>query len=87
MDECGRRFGIESTCKLMNSSGARISCGHPRHRFLFVVVSHLLFNLWTYLKWERMSIIWRGGYRKPIHENALTYQSQLSVFINAIEDI
>lgn len=46
-----KRFGIESSYRLMNRTRARTSSRNPMIRLLFVGVSFLLQNLWIYLKW------------------------------------
>ncbi|MFQ5801097.1 MAG: ISH3 family transposase [Candidatus Hydrothermarchaeales archaeon] len=46
-----KRFGIESSYRLMNRTRARTSSRNPVLRLLFVGVSFLLQNLWIYLKW------------------------------------
>ncbi|MFQ5801222.1 MAG: ISH3 family transposase [Candidatus Hydrothermarchaeales archaeon] len=46
-----KRFGIESSYRLMNRTRARTSSRNPVIRLLFVGVSFLLQNLWIYLKW------------------------------------
>lgn len=61
--EYRRRFGIESSYRLMNELRIRTSSRCPKLRLLFVAVALLLANLWVYLKWSRVSERRRGGRR------------------------
>jgi putative transposase len=56
-----RRFGIESSYTLMNALRIRTSSRDPKLRFLFVVLSFFLINLWTYFQWTFLAIPRRGG--------------------------
>ncbi len=61
--EYRRRFGIESSYRLMNALRIRTSSRCPKLRLLFVAVALLLANLWVYLKWSVVSERRRGGRR------------------------
>lgn len=61
--EYRRRFGIESSYRLMNQLRIRTSSRCPKLRLLFVAVALLLANLWVYLKWSRVSERRQGGRR------------------------
>jgi len=62
-----RRFGIESSYRLMNHGRARTSSKTPSFRFLLVGVAMLLQNLWVYLKWEFVSHKRKGGRQVLAH--------------------
>lgn len=47
-----KRFGIESSYRLMNVCRARTTSRNPAVRLLFVVISLLIQNIWVYTKWE-----------------------------------
>jgi len=59
-----KRFGIESSYKLMNQARARTSTKKPVLRLLYVGLGLLLVNIWIYIQWTRLSIPRRGG-RQP----------------------
>jgi len=46
-----RRFGVETSYRLMNQVRARTSSQDPNRRFLYVAIAFLIVNIWTYLKW------------------------------------
>ena len=62
--EYRKRFGIESSYKLMNQARARTSTKKPVLRLLYVGLGLLLVNIWIYIHWTRLSIPRRGG-RQP----------------------
>jgi|Deesub1362B_J571_1020462.scaffolds.fasta_scaffold10180_2 putative transposase len=47
-----RRFGVETSYRLMNQVRARTTSPEPNRRLLYVALAFLLVNLWTYLKWR-----------------------------------
>jgi putative transposase len=47
-----RRFGVETSYRLMNQVRARTASQDPNRRLLYVALAFLLVNLWTYLKWR-----------------------------------
>ncbi|NIN68635.1 MAG: ISH3 family transposase [Anaerolineae bacterium] len=47
-----RRFGVETSYRLMNQVRARTTSPEPNRRLLYVALAFLLANLWTYLKWR-----------------------------------
>jgi len=59
-----KRFGIESSYKLMNQARARTSTKKPVLRLLYVGLGLLLVNIWIYIHWTRLSIPRRGS-RQP----------------------
>jgi len=60
-EEYRRRFGIESTYRLMNKVRTRTSSRSPGLRLLFVGVALTLVNIWVYLKWAFLGWPRRGG--------------------------
>ncbi|MFQ5811720.1 MAG: ISH3 family transposase [Anaerolineae bacterium] len=56
-----RRFGIESTYRLMNRVRARTSSRSAGLRLVYVGVALSLANIWVYLKWAYVSVPRRGG--------------------------
>jgi len=59
----GKRFGIESTYRLSESSLISTTATDSTRRLLFVVLSLLLQNVWRYLHWEYVATRRRGGRR------------------------
>jgi len=60
-EEYRRRFGIESTYRLMNKVRARTSSRSPGLRLLYAGVALTLVNIWVYLKWAYLGRPRRGG--------------------------
>jgi len=50
-EEYRKRFGVETSYRIMNSSRARTSSRNPALRLLYVGVSFLLQNIWVSIKW------------------------------------
>lgn len=62
----GRRFGIETSYRLMNTLRIRTSSRDPKLRLLFVSLAFILTNLWVYLSWTVLAVPRRGGrYLRP----------------------
>jgi putative transposase len=57
--EYRKRFGIESSYRLMNQ--ARTNTRNPVLRLLYVGLSLLLVNIWIYIQWIYLSIPRQGG--------------------------
>ncbi|MEM4723708.1 MAG: transposase [Candidatus Hadarchaeum sp.] len=55
-----RRFGIESSYRLLHEGRARTSSRNPVLHLLYVLISLLMQNLWVWLKWH-LSPPRRGG--------------------------
>jgi putative transposase len=53
-DEYRKRFGIESSYRLMNKSRARTSSRSPELRLLYVAISLIIQNAWVYFNWSYM---------------------------------
>jgi len=58
-----KRFGIEATYRLSESSLISTTANDQARRLLFVVISLLLQNIWQYLHWEYVAMLRRGGRR------------------------
>jgi hypothetical protein len=58
-----KRFGIEATYRLSESSLISTTATDQTRRLLFVVISLLLQNVWRYLHWEYVATPRRGGRR------------------------
>ena len=84
-EEYKKRFGVESSYRLMNMARARTSSRNPKLRLLFVVVSLLLMNLWVYSKWKYLSEKRRGG--RKVDNDKMTFQTMLNSINDIIKDI
>jgi len=49
-----KRFGIETSYRLMNATRARTSSRSPELRLLYVAIALILQNAWVYLNWSYM---------------------------------
>jgi len=58
-----KRFGIEATYRLSESSLISTTVTDQPRRLLFVVISLLVQNVWRYLHWEYVATPRRGGRR------------------------
>jgi hypothetical protein len=58
-----KRFGIEATYRLSESSLISTTTQDATRRLLFVVISLLMQNVWRYLHWEYVATPRRGGRR------------------------
>ena len=56
-----RRFGIESSYSLMHQARARTASRNPGLRALLMGIAFVLITMWTYLKWNAVSLPRRGG--------------------------
>lgn len=56
-----RRFGVETSYRLMNSVRIHTTSRDPKLRLLFVILAFFLLNLWVYLNWAILAIPRRGG--------------------------
>lgn len=59
-DEYRRRFGIETSYRLMNTMRARTTSTSAAWRLFLVALALLLLNLWAYIKWQHLFIPKRG---------------------------
>jgi putative transposase len=65
-DEYRRRFGIETSYRLMNTMRARTTSTSAAWRLFLVALALLLLNLWAYLKWQHLFIP-KPGPRQVLH--------------------
>lgn len=61
-----RRFGIETSYRLMNSVRARTSSTSVPLRLFYIALALLLLNLWTYVKWQFLFLP-KPGPRQVLH--------------------
>lgn len=64
--EYRRRFGIETSYRLMNTLRARTTSTSAAWRLFLVALALLLLNLWAYVKWQHLFIPKRGP-RQVLH--------------------
>jgi hypothetical protein len=65
-DAYRRRFGIETSYRLMNSVRARTTSTSAAWRLFLVALALLLLNLWTYVKWLHLFVP-KPGPRQVLH--------------------
>lgn len=65
-DEYRRRFGVETSYRLMNTVRARTTSRSAELRFFLVTLAFLLLNLWSYVKWSHLFVPKRGP-RQILH--------------------
>jgi putative transposase len=65
-DEYRRRFGIETSYRLMNTMRARTTSTSAAWRLFLVALALLLLNLWAYVKWQHLFIS-KPGPRQVLH--------------------
>jgi len=65
-DEYRRRFGIETSYRMMNTVRARTTSRSAELRLFFVTLAFLLLNLWSYVKWSHLFVP-RPGPRHILH--------------------
>lgn len=53
-EEYRRRFGIETSYRIMNRARARTSSRSPEIRLLYVAISLIIQNAWVYFNWSYM---------------------------------
>lgn len=61
-----RRFGIETSYRLMNTMRARTTSASVSLRLFYVALALLLLNLWSYVKWHFLFVPKRGP-RQVLH--------------------
>jgi len=62
--EYRKRFGIESSYRLMNQARTHTSTKKPVLRLLYIGLGLLLVNIWIYIQWTYLSIPKQGGRKK-----------------------
>ena len=65
-DEYRRRFGIETSYRLMNTMRARTTSTSAAWRLFLVALALLLLNLWAFVKWQHLFIP-KPGPRQVLH--------------------
>ncbi len=80
--EYRKRFGIETSYRLMNAARARTTSRSPTLRLLYVALGLLLMNLWIYLHWLYISVKRQGG--RKLSE--WRFKTMLRQVARAIED-
>lgn len=65
-EEYRRRFGIETSYRLMNTMRARTTSTSVALRLFLVALAFLLLNLWSYVKWCHLFVPERGP-RQVLH--------------------
>lgn len=56
-----RRFGIETSYRLMNAMRIRTTSRDPKLRLLYAVLAFVLLNLWVFLLWTVLAVPRQGG--------------------------
>ena len=84
-DAYRRRFGIESTYRLMNQVRARTSSRRPELRLLFVGIALCLINIWVYLKWTYLGKPRQGG--RNVHQSLFRLAMFRQFLLEAIKAI
>lgn len=85
-DEYRKRFGIESSYRMMKKSRARTSSRSAVLRLLYVLVSFVIQNEWVYNKWTYLSRIARGRHGRK-YDTGFTYFFMLQFIRLALEKI
>jgi len=80
-----RRFGIESSYRLMNICRARTTTRSPATRLLFIVIALTLQNMWVYLKWEYVYEPRQGG--RNVRDDLFRFRTMLDMIVEAIRSI
>ena len=65
-EEYRRRFGIETSYRLMNTVRARTTSRSAALRLFLVTLAFLLLNLWSYVKWRHLFVP-KPGPRQVLH--------------------
>jgi putative transposase len=66
-EEYRRRFGIETSYRLMNTVRARTTSTSVPLRLFYVALALLLLNVWSFLKWHHLYIPNHRGPRQVLH--------------------
>ena len=78
-----KRFGIESSYRMMNQSRVHTSTKKPERRLLYIGLGLLLVNIWIYIQWTYLSIPRQGGRQKV----TWTFKTMLRQIIRATDEI
>jgi len=82
-NEYRKRFGIESSYRMMNQSRVHTSTKKPERRLLYIGLGLLLVNIWIYIQWTYLSIPRQGGRQKV----TWTFKTMLRQIIRATDEI
>lgn len=77
------RFGIEASYRLATIARARTASRQLPLRWLLISCAMLLYNVWVFLKWARVSWHRRGGRR--VFEDLFPFQQCLAFLRQALE--
>ena len=66
-EEYRRRFGIETSYRLMNTVRARTTSTSVPLRLFYVALALLLLNVWSFVKWHHLYIPNHRGPRQVLH--------------------
>jgi len=77
-----KRFGIESSYRLMNQARIHTSTKKPVLRLLYIGLGLLLINIWIYIQWTYLSIPRQGGRKKT----TWTFKNMLKQINRATEE-
>jgi putative transposase len=75
--EYRKRFGIESSYRLMNQARIHTSTKKPVLRLLYIGLGLFLLNIWIYIQWKYLSTPRQGG-RQPVTWPFKTMLKQIS---------
>jgi putative transposase len=84
-EEYRKRFGIESSYKLMNVVRARTCSRDPTFRLLLVVVALLIVNYWVASQWRHVSEPRKGG--RMVNHEELRLETLRRLLDSALEVI
>lgn len=85
-EEYRKRFGIESSYRMMKKSRARTSSRSAVLRLLYVLVSFVIQNEWVYNKWSYLSRIMPGRHGRK-YDTGFTYFFMLQFIRLALEEM
>ena len=80
--EYRKRFGIESSYRLMNQARTHTSTKKPEKRLLYIGLGLLLVNIWIYIQWTYLSMPRQGGRQKV----TWTFKTMLKQINRATEE-
>jgi len=81
-NEYRKRFGIESSYRLMNQARIHTNTKKPVLRLLYIGLSLLLVNIWIYIQWTYLSTPRQGGRKKT----TWTFKTMLKQINRATEE-
>lgn len=82
-EEYRRRFGIESSYRLMNSCRVRTCSRDPTYRLYLIFLSFLIMNYWIASQWLYVSEPRRGG--RKVHKDELAFPTFKILLDRALE--